>query len=254
MSIRIITKKNQSYGEFNDGEIIENKPIGFPRDPGSNQAYSNLFYWAHARTKDIESTIGLHPHQGFEILSFVLSGKVSHYDSKQIKWVDLEEGDVQIIQSGNGISHSEKLHANSKIFQIWFDPNLKKTLSVPARYNDYKTYVFEEVESIDNFTTILKDDTDGIDMVTENVSIKRIKTKNTHCSMVIDKEHVLSIYILNGVGTVFTKSKKQSLEKDDFMIVQDQVNLEINNAKDLELFVVETPKHPSYSTFASGKI
>jgi hypothetical protein len=254
MSIRIITKKNQSYGEFNDGEIIENKPIGFPQDSGSNQAYSNLFYWAHAYTKDIESTIGIHPHHGFEILSFVLSGKISHYDTKQIKWIELEEGDVQIIQSGSGISHSEKLHANSKIFQIWFDPNLKKTLSVPAKYNDYKTHAFKQIESIDNITTILKDDTDGIEMVTENVSIKRIKNKNTSCSVALNKDHVLSIYVLNGMGSVFINSKQQSLKEDDFMIVQDQVNLQIINAKGLELFIVETPKNPSYSTFASGKI
>ena len=42
---------------------------------------SNLFYWAHATaTKD--STIGLHPHKGFEILTYVLKGKIRHYDLK----------------------------------------------------------------------------------------------------------------------------------------------------------------------------
>ena len=40
----------------------------------------------------------------------------------------LSKGDVQIIRSGNGISHAEEIDKNSEIFQIWFDPDLKKSL------------------------------------------------------------------------------------------------------------------------------
>ena len=68
---------------FNNGEIIENKPIGFPQDGGKLKPYSNLFYWAHAWTNNKKSTIGLHPHQGFEICSFVLSGKINHFDTNK---------------------------------------------------------------------------------------------------------------------------------------------------------------------------
>ena len=41
-----------------------------------------------------------------------------------------KEGDVQIIRAGNGISHAEEIDDNSEIFQIWFDPNLSKTLKL----------------------------------------------------------------------------------------------------------------------------
>ena len=60
------------------------------------------------------------------------------FDTKLNKWVRLDEGDVQIIRSGNGISHSEEILENSEIFQIWFDPDLSKSLKKPASYNDYK--------------------------------------------------------------------------------------------------------------------
>ena len=33
-----------------------------------------------------------------------------------------------MIRSGNGISHSEEIGEKSEIFQIWFDPNISKTL------------------------------------------------------------------------------------------------------------------------------
>ena len=116
--IEVFKKENQAYGEFNNGEIIENKPIGFPADRGPISSYSNLFYWAHATAK-LDSTIGLHPHKGFEIMTFVLSGSIKHYDTLINKWIKLDKGDVQVIQSGSGISHSEFIQKNSSIFQIW---------------------------------------------------------------------------------------------------------------------------------------
>lgn len=136
MSIQVIKLNQQARGQFNGGEILENKPIGFPREGGHLKPYSNLFYWARAWS-DAGSTIGLHPHQGFEIMSIVLKNKISHFDTKLNDWIELEEGAVQIIRSGNGISHSEKLHANSEMFQIWFDPNLQESLKNEASYDDF---------------------------------------------------------------------------------------------------------------------
>jgi hypothetical protein len=43
MSIQISKKEEQAKGSFNHGEIIENKPIGFPQDGGKVRPYSNLF-------------------------------------------------------------------------------------------------------------------------------------------------------------------------------------------------------------------
>ena len=143
MGIEIFNTEDQASGNFNYGEILENKPIGFPQDSGKLKPYSNLFYWAHAWTPGKKSTIGLHPHKGFEICSFVLKGKINHFDTKQNKWISLEEGDVQIIRSGNGISHAEELESKSEIFQIWFDPDLSKTLKKEASYDDYKSKDFK---------------------------------------------------------------------------------------------------------------
>ena len=69
MSIEIYPISLQAKGNFNNGEILENKPIGFPSDGGKLKPYSNLFYWAHAWTNSKKSTIGLHPHRGFGISS-----------------------------------------------------------------------------------------------------------------------------------------------------------------------------------------
>ena len=112
MTINLYPKKTQVDGSFNFGEILEKKPIGFPHDNGQLKPYSNIFYWAHAFTSNKKSTIALHPHKGFEILTFVIKGKINHYDTKLKNWIQLEEGDVQVIRSGSGISHSCLLYTS----------------------------------------------------------------------------------------------------------------------------------------------
>ena len=47
-----------------------------------------------------------------------LKGKINHYDTEQKKWIALKKGDVQIIRSGSGISHSEELLEKSEITPV----------------------------------------------------------------------------------------------------------------------------------------
>ena len=50
--------------------------------------------------------------------SFVLRGKINHFDTKQNKWIPLSKGDVQIIRAGNGISHAEELEKILQFFKF----------------------------------------------------------------------------------------------------------------------------------------
>ena len=156
MSIIIYNKDEQASGNFNNGNILEKKPIGFPQDGGQLRPYSNLFYWADAWTPNSKSTIGLHPHQGFEICSFVIKGSIKHFDSKQNEWIELNRGDAQIIRSGNGISHAEEILDNSEmrktvlkrleeiVYNVSKANNAKSKItymvSYPITYNDMDLY------------------------------------------------------------------------------------------------------------------
>ena len=167
MSIIIYNKDDQASGNFNNGNILEKKPIGFPQDGGQLRPYSNLFYWADAWTPNSKSTIGLHPHQGFEICSFVIKGSIKHFDSKQNEWIELNRGDAQIIRSGNGISHAEEILDNSEMFQIWFDPNISKTISKPASYSDYKADSFPIIKNEKSTVITIKGKNSPFEMDTE---------------------------------------------------------------------------------------
>lgn len=242
MSVRIISKENQAYGAFNGGEIIENKPIGFPQEGGAVKSYSNLFYWANAIAK-VDSTIGLHPHQGFEIMSFVLEGNIRHYDTKLKTWRELGAGDVQIIRAGNGISHAEHMNADSRMFQIWFDPNLQKTLNKEATYDDYSVDTFKKVQSTNLDTIHYVGPDHPIQMDTPGVHISRSDISGD-ASMNISSEKTYSIYMLSGTMT----ANDQNVSVDDFIIVNDSDSLKLNGNG--SFFMIETDKIPSYPTYA----
>jgi redox-sensitive bicupin YhaK (pirin superfamily) len=245
--MRIISKSQQAVGAFNNGQIIENKPIGFPQDGGFVRPYSSLFYWARAEAL-VDSTIGLHPHQGFEIMSFVLEGKIRHFDTKMNGWKPLEAGDVQIIRAGNGISHAEHIEKGGVIFQIWVDPDLSKTLGQEASYDDYKGNQFTtensgatEIEYYAGEKGIMKLDTSDLD-------IRRIKVGSDPFVWPGEQEVVRSLYIIGGSGSINGKT----VEQDDYIIIDDGSSIEFtSHRKGMDVFAFTTPLETSYPTYAT---
>ena len=257
MSLLIVLKKDQAKGQFNGGAILEDKPIGFPQDGGDVKPYSNILYWAHAWTSE-GSTIGEHPHRGFEIMSFILKGTIEHYDSKnkdlptgQAGWRKLNTGDVQIIRAGDGITHAEKMNAGSSMFQIWFDPDLNKTLSKPASYDDYASDMFP-VSSENGITTkIYKGENAPIKMDTEGIVIKEMSFPAKEHTLNLYQETVYSVFLLDGTIEIDVPGK---MEEGDFVIIREQDEFKFNSTTDSKLFIIESPLRPSYQTYAEMKI
>ena len=241
--IKIINKDNQAKGNFNNGEILENKPIGFPQDGGTVKPYSNLFYWAHAWTPGKSSKIGLHPHKGFEICSFILKGSINHYDNKLNDWITLDEGDVQIIRSGSGISHAEEIDENSEIFQIWFIPDLSISLYENASYDDYKKNEFP-VESNENFTKkIIKGNKSPLSMNSEKIEINQYKIYDGKIEINTSSSFVHSFFVIDGKISL----ENQKMKKSDFAIINDSSKITIKSNSDSSIFEIKSPLIPSYN-------
>ena len=244
MSMRIIQKSQQAQGAFNGGQIIENKPVGFPQDGGFVRPYSNLFYWAKAEGM-VDSTIGLHPHQGFEILTFVMEGNIRHFDTKMNAWKPLTEGDVQIIRAGNGIQHAEHLEKDSVIFQIWFDPDLNKTLGQDASYSDYRSDAFPVEETAFGTRKTLIGTESPLELDTPGLNIERYHVVNG-TTLELPAGKIASLYIVKGGGTMNGKT----VELDDFVIIDEMATLEIDPDVDgLDIFAIYTPVEVGYKTY-----
>ncbi len=134
-AIRHLPVSQQVMGAFDGGRITENKPIGFPQEFPKIKAIGPLLYWAWAKSRE-GGMIGLHPHRGFEIMSYCLAGSMVHRDSTGNQST-VSEGGIQVMQTGSGVSHEEGLSENGEFFQIWFHPDLEQTLREPAQYHEF---------------------------------------------------------------------------------------------------------------------
>lgn len=244
MALTIIPKEKQGYGAFNGGEIVENKPIGFPQDHSSVRPYSNLFYWAHAKAVK-DSTIGLHPHQGFEICSFVLKGSIKHYDTKLQEWRPLQTGDAQIIRAGNGISHSEFVAKDGEIFQIWFDPDLTKTLEQPATYDDYRNELFPVSETNGVRVKTVAGEGSPFRMETPGISIRQIDLDNSTYRIEAESGKIYSAYILE--GDVLINGETAGIS--DFIQITDEQSIEFQSFTGASIFIIGSPMQPGYRTY-----
>jgi redox-sensitive bicupin YhaK (pirin superfamily) len=243
MELLILRKEEQAQGSFDGGRILERKPIGFPQDKGKLRPYGNLFYWAYAWAKT-DSMIGEHPHKGFEIMSFVLKGHIEHFDSQLRGWKELQEGDVQIIRAGSGITHAEKMFKGSEIFQIWFDPGLERTLSKPATYSDYPAATFPWEKSSVGETLEYIGDHQRIPLDSAPLAVHRHRfTDGTH-ELSANSNAVHSYFILSGTVTV----GGQVLEQGDFFRVSDAAQYAIDT-QDTEIFTIINSAKLNYRSY-----
>ena len=246
MSINIFKKSDQADGSFNNGEILEKKPIGFPQDRGKLKPYSNLFYWAHAWAPLTDSIIGLHPHRGFEICSFVLKGEIEHYDTLLDKWITLSKGDVQVIKAGKGISHSEKLKKGSEIFQIWFDPNIQESLYIDPSYSDFRSKDFKIKIRNNIESKIIQTNENQLSLQSSGIEIYEHKFNNgIHLIKLKDKSYH-SYFILSGTLEI----NNQQFTQGDFLIIDNESNLELVTLNNANVFEIVSPISLHYKTYA----
>ncbi len=245
MSVFIYPVERHIKGGFNDGEILENKPIQLSDDSSKLKPYSNIFYWAHAWSEH-GSTIGEHPHKVFEIMSFVLKGEIEHYDSKNRSWIKLKAGDVQIIRAGNGISHAEKLGAGAHMFQIWLDPEIEKTIGTPATYDDYPASAFPVTKTNGLTETLYAGYGAPMKMVTPGVTIKGISFEAGEHKLPASIEKIYSIYAVE--GTVDTPAGQA--KQNDFIVVKDESEFGFKSDSEGKLFIIESPAVVPYKTYA----
>jgi len=108
---------------------------------------------------------GRHPHNDYEIFSYIISGALKHDDSLGNQEV-LRRGDVQFTSTGSGIAHSEYNASQTDIvhfLQMWVRPRARglppayQTKSFPDADKDGKLRLIVSPDGQDNSCVVQND-------------------------------------------------------------------------------------------------
>ena len=247
-SLTYTPKERQQLMPLFYGKFVENKPIPFPDGNGS-KAYSNLFYWAHLEAFET-GEFPLHAHKGFEIMTFVFKGSLEHFDTATKVWTPLKASGVQSIQAGSGIEHAERITKGSELFQIWFDPDFFKALTMLPHYKDYpkESLHASKENGVETIEYIGKRGV--VESITAGLTVKKMTFDKGEYHISIETTDTYSLYLLGGQMEVNT----QVMEKDGFLMLKDEHTLNIISHEPSELFMIESPSIVGYRRYIDARV
>jgi len=257
MDIQIYPPEAQGIGAFDGGRITENKPIGFPGEGPAVSHVGPLFYWAWATAKGY-GKIALHPHQGFEIISYVIKGEIGHGDTLgTVSRVGV--GGAQLMQTGSGVSHEEEtLGDHTEFFQIWFEPYLREAIKRKPTYRQFthedfpvKTQNGVSIKSVIGPGAPVSFVTDGI---IEDATIEPGQLYGRP----LERGRTLAMVAISGRGELIDKGKEEkiAIQPKDFAVVHAKkevtISIRAEQKNSLRIVIIEVPAHVDYPLYKNG--
>lgn len=251
MEFKIIKPQDQAIGQFDGGKIKEQKPIGFSGEGSLINRLGPLFYWAWGHSQG-PAEIGLHPHQGFEIITYVIKGKAYHRDTLGTESV-VKEGGTQLMQTGSGVYHAEALKEPSEIFQIWFEPHLSQAIKRTPTYLQYNSEDFSVIDKEGvTIKTILGNDS-PMKIVTDGGMWDICIPSGTVYTHSLSQNRTLAGLAIRGDGSFSLDTNEPArFAHKDFVIVQSGQGGEVAIQaldQDLRIFLIEVPTEVEYPLY-----
>ena len=254
IDINIYPPEVQGTGAFDGGRITETKPLGFPGEGPGVSHTGPLFYWAWATAKGY-GKIGLHPHQAFEIMSYALKGEIGHYDTLGNR-SRVKAGGAQVMQTGSGVSHEEEtVSDHNEFFQIWFEPDLKRTIRQTPTYAEFRHEDFP-VEVRDGVT--LKHVIGNgapVSLVAEAAMQDILIPSNQWYRRELSANRTLAVVVIDGQGMLsdVIGSEEHDLAAKYFAVVHAGKNgsiaIQAEQAIPLRIAMIEVPAEVDYALY-----
>jgi len=138
MTSRTVRAQHPSHRD-DIGDLVTRRPVPGPRLPHLDPF---LFLNHHGPQTYPPNNRGLpfgpHPHRGFETVTFILEGELSHLDSGGHESI-IHAGGVQWMTAGSGLVHAELSPASFKqsggpleILQLWVNLPSRLKMTAPA--------------------------------------------------------------------------------------------------------------------------
>ncbi|HET6245849.1 MAG: pirin family protein [Bacteroidetes bacterium] len=177
-----------------------------------------------------------HPHENMEIITLVINGALAHKDSMGHVSV-INQGEVQIMSAGKGITHSEYNHSKSEsinLLQIWVFPKIKNII---PKYGEKKFFLEDR---INKFQTVVSPNIQN-DCLWINqdafFSLCHLENNHTVDYHLKNKSNGIYFFLIEGKAEI----DGETLNKRDAIGIWETENLKIKSLESCDLLIIELP-------------
>ncbi len=161
---------------------------------------------------------GMHAHDNMEILTYVLSGKLTHKDSMG-NVGQIAAGDWQLMSAGTGVTHSEMNEGDEPVhlLQIWLFPNITNpapnyqelAFNIHDQPNEWHLIVASEDNAPANFSNLV---------IRQDARILATSLKADRLLTVTPEKKSNYLHVINGTVRISNDKEIKELSTGDAII------------------------------------
>jgi redox-sensitive bicupin YhaK (pirin superfamily) len=161
---------------------------------------------------------GMHSHDNMEILTYVISGNLTHKDSMG-NIGHLAPGCWQLMSAGTGVTHSEMNDGDEPVhlLQIWLFPNITNpapdyqelALDIHAQPNQWHMIVASKENAPTNFSNLI---------IRQDARISATSLKTDHLLDIVVQKKTNYLHVISGEIRVSNEKGTKELSAGDALI------------------------------------
>jgi redox-sensitive bicupin YhaK (pirin superfamily) len=231
-----VIHKAETRGQANHGWLNSHHTFSFANYHNPERMHFGVLRVLNDDQVQAGQGFGTHPHDNMEIISIPLKGDLEHKDSMGNIAV-IQEGDVQILSAGTGITHSEYNKNSSKevkFLQIWIFPNKK---NVTPRYDQIS---IRDIQKENEFYQVLSPNKDDQGVwINQDAWFHIGKFDKGHAAEYTLKKEGNGVYAFVLEGDVEINNEK--LTKRDGMGIWDTESITVKASENTRVLLMEVP-------------
>ncbi len=186
-----------------------------------------------------------HPHRDVEIVSYLISGRITHWDNATQQEEVLGRGHVQAVTAGTGIWHSEQNRHDEwcHFLQIWILPPAR---SLPVRYGSHKFTEDDRRNKLAHIVGSLQNNDDAPLLLNQDVNFYVSELTNPEAEVTFELKAGRQAYINNFEGAVTIKDLPELGLRDSIEVVG-PARLTFKAKNDHAHFIVIEMKHGEFA-------
>lgn len=178
---------------------------------------------------------GKHPHSEMEIVSYVISGELTHEDTTGNREV-LRAGELQRMSAGTGLYHSEFNGSDQPVhfLQMWFLPDTK------GLKPSYEQKGFAREDKIGRLLPVVSNNQDG-----DNLFIHQYMTiylsmldAGTEIAHEVKPGRRVHLFVIDGQLTL---NGTEKMEPGDAARIEDVTKLSFSTDSNVEFMLIDLP-------------